>query len=80
MNTHIYLHIAPSQHGEPTKVTAIALKCKLPADGDSSISEAIIADTDTGLVARAMLQSAAYLFAQGQPVSFGQEIPIEVLK
>jgi hypothetical protein len=35
---------------------------------------------DAALVARVMLQSAAYLFAQGQPVRFGKEVPLECLK
>ena len=37
-------------------------------------------NSDSALVAKVMLQSAAYLFAQGQPVRFGREVPLEVLK
>jgi hypothetical protein len=36
--------------------------------------------SDSALVARVMLQAAAYLFAQGQAVEFGPEVPRGVLK
>lgn len=36
--------------------------------------------SDEALVARAMLQAAAYLFTQGQPVEFGPEVPRDLLK
>lgn len=40
----------------------------------------VTGDTDVALVARVMLQAAAYLYAQGQPVQFGPEVPREVLR
>jgi hypothetical protein len=43
-------------------------------------SEALTANTDEALVARAALTAMAYLFTQGQPVEFGHEIPRELLK
>jgi hypothetical protein len=36
--------------------------------------------SDEALVARTMLQAAAYLFAQGQPVEFGAEVSRDLLK
>lgn len=62
----IQLLILPGRNGEPPMVRH---------DGAS-----VTDDTDAAMVARAMLQSAAYMFAQGQPVSFGPEIPNEVLR
>ncbi|MBQ0917227.1 hypothetical protein KBW71_02120 [Hydrogenophaga aromaticivorans] len=35
---------------------------------------------EEALVARVMLQAAAYLFAHGQAVEFGEEVPREVLR
>jgi hypothetical protein len=64
----ITLEICPQRPGQPPLV-----RCTPGA-------EALRADTDAALVARAMLQAAAYLFAQGQPVAFGPEIPLEALK
>jgi len=46
----------------------------------SSSGAELLANTDKALVARVMLQSAACLFAQSQRVSFGREIPLELLK
>ena len=66
MPTHtITLTIVPGAAGEPPMVRA---------DGN------IQADSDAALVARCMLSSAAYLFTQGQPVKFGPEVPLEVLR
>jgi hypothetical protein len=62
----IQLLILPGRDGEPPMVRH---------DGAS-----VTDDTDAAMVARAMLQSAAYMFAQGQPVAFGPEIPSEVLR
>ena len=61
----ITLTIINGRPGQPPMVRA---------DGD------LTANTDAAMVARAMLASAAYLFAQGQPVAFGPEVPLEVLK
>jgi hypothetical protein len=36
--------------------------------------------SDEALVAHTMLQAAAYLFAQGQPVEFGAEVSRDLLK
>ena len=71
MTTTITLDIVPGQAGNPPTVHASA-----PFGADAAIT----ANTDAALVARTMLQAAAYLFAQGQPVAFGPEIPREVLK
>lgn len=56
-------------------------------DGDQPMVRVDVAEnssvtdfTNTALVARAMLNSAAYLFAQGQAVQFGPEVPLEVLR
>lgn len=62
----IHLFILPGRDGEPPMVRH---------DGAP-----VTADTDTAMVARAMLQAAAYLFAQGQAVRFGDEVPLEVLR
>lgn len=67
-NPTITLEVCPQAAGQPPLV-----RCTPGA-------EALQADTDAALVARAMLQSAAYLFAQGQPVQFGPEIPKGCLK
>lgn len=64
--TGITLDILPGHDGEPPMVRHSGA----PVDGD----------TDAALVARVMLQAAAYLFAQGQPVQFGPEIPKGALK
>lgn len=72
----ITLDILPGKAGEPPTVRASAC-----TDGHNSMAgNAIMGDSDTALVARAMLSSAAYLFAQGQPVAFGPEVPKEALK
>jgi hypothetical protein len=63
--SHITLTIINGQPGQPPMVRA---------DGE------LTGNTDAAMVARAMLASAAYLFAQGQPVAFGQEVPRELLK
>ncbi len=62
----IHLTILPGSNGEPPMVRI---------DGAP-----VTSDTDAAMVARTMLQSAAYLFAQGQPVQFGPEVPREVLR
>ena len=69
---YISLHICPGNTGAPPVVRAEVL-------GHSKTGE-IMGASDTAMVARAMLQSAAYLFAQGQPVQFGAEVPVEALK
>ncbi len=72
----ITLDIVPGLAGEPPTVRASA-----HTGGMAHVaSNAITGDTDTAMVARAMLGSAAYLFAQGQAVKFGPEVPLEVLK
>jgi hypothetical protein len=68
----ISLHICPGPAGAPPVVRAEVL-------GHAKTVE-IMGGSDTAMVARAMLQSAAYLFAQGQPVQFGAEVPVEALK
>jgi hypothetical protein len=68
----ISLHICPGASGAPPVVRAEVL-------GHAKTIE-IMGGSDTAMVARAMLQSAAYLFAQGQPVQFGAEVPVEALK
>ena len=62
----IHLTILPGSNGEPPMVRI---------DGAP-----VTSDTDAAMVARTMLQSAAYLFAQGQPGQFGPEVPREVLR
>ena len=42
--------------------------------------EHLAGNSDAAYVAKVMLKSAAYLFAQSQPVRFGDEIPVEHLK
>ena len=37
-------------------------------------------DSDAALVARVLLVSASYVFAQGQPVRFGPEVPPDCLE
>lgn len=72
----ITIDIVPGMAGEPPTVRASAYR-----DGHGSVaSNAIMGDSDTAMVARAMLSSAAYLFAQGQPVKFGPEVPVGALK
>lgn len=72
----ITIDIVPGLAGEPPMIRASAHTGGLA----NVASNAITGDSDTALVARAMLGSAAYLFAQGQPVKFGPEVPLEVLK
>jgi hypothetical protein len=76
--TTIDLSIVPSSGAEPPMVRA-SLFPETPG-GDRAIAEALKADTDEAMVARAMLSAAAYLFAKGLPVQFGPEIPVELLK
>ena len=75
----ITIDIIPGRDGQPPMVRASA-----STDGSLSpqrmVGNAINADTDEAMVARTMLSSAAYLFAKGQPVDFGPEIPREVLR
>jgi hypothetical protein len=69
MQSHtITLKICRQGDGKPPQVRTRSSAAKL------------LANTDEALVARAMLQSAAYLFAQGQPVEFSSEIPRDLLK
>jgi hypothetical protein len=46
----------------------------------SGVEHLVHGDSDSALVSKAMLQSAAYMFAKGLPVRFGREVPVEVLK
>jgi len=69
---HISLHIFPGAADQPPIVRA-----EVHAQRDA---DEIMGPADTAMVARAMLQSAAYLFAQGQPVQFGSEVPVDALK
>jgi hypothetical protein len=62
----INITILPGRAGEPPMVRL---------DGAP-----VTTNTDEALVARAMLQASAYLFAQGQAVQFGHEVPREVLR
>lgn len=66
MREAINITIVPGTSGEPPMVRL---------DGAP-----VTANTDEALVARAMLQASAYLFAQGQAVQFGHEVPREVLQ
>lgn len=70
----ITLHILPGSHqGKPPMVRVSTSGCL--------ITEAELTGTsDTALAARAALSAMAYLFAQGQPVEFGPEVPLGVLK
>lgn len=80
--THVItIDIIPGEAGKPPTVRASASKWEDWGEVVAADSASILMDnTDEAMVARAMLQSAAYLFAQGQPVEFGPEIPREVLK
>lgn len=66
MPKSINITVIPPRPGEPVMVRM---------DGGS-----VTDNTDEAAVVRAMLQSAAYMFTQGQPVKFGPEIPLEVLR
>jgi hypothetical protein len=72
----ITIDIVPGLSGEPPMVRASAHTGGMAHMAGNTI----MGDSNTAMVARAMLQSAAYLFAQGQPVKFGPEVPLEVLK
>lgn len=80
MNTApmITIDIVPGLAGEPPMVRASTHSSVV--DSHDTTRNAITGDSDTAMVARTMLGSAAYLFAQGQPVKFGPEVPLEVLK
>jgi hypothetical protein len=75
----ITIDIIPGIDGQPPMIRASA-----STDGSLSpqnmVAKAITGDSDEAMVARTMLSSAAYLFAKGQPVEFGPEIPREVLR
>jgi hypothetical protein len=43
-------------------------------------AEELTGNTDEAMVARTALTAMAYLFAEGQPVEFGAEIPRDLLK
>lgn len=72
----ITLDILPGREGQPPMVRASTPN----GFDDGATQDAITAKTDVAMVAAAMLQAAAYMFAKGQPVAFGPEIPREVLK
>lgn len=73
----ITLCIVPGQPGQPPMVRVSATD----TDGHGHlVRSALNSGGETAMVALAMLGSAAYLFAQGQPVKFGPEVPLEVLK
>jgi hypothetical protein len=72
----ITIDIVPGLSGEPPMIRASSST----SPNNEHISAAITGDSDTAMVARTMLGSAAYLFAQGQPVKFGPEVPLEVLR
>lgn len=79
----ITIDILPGQNGAAPLVRASATLWKNfgeIAAADMLVGNTLAGNTDAAMVARAMLQSAAYLFAQGQPVQFGPEIPREVLR
>lgn len=76
--TTIDLSIFPGAGDDPPMVRASFFPGT--PGGDRAIAEALKADTDEAMVARAMLTTAAYLFAKGLPVQFGPEIPVELLK
>jgi hypothetical protein len=75
----ITIDIIPGRDGQPVMIRASA-----STDGSLSPQDAvgkeIQSQSDVALYARAMLSSAAYMFAQGQPPQFGPEIPREVLR
>lgn len=71
----ITIEIVPGLAGEPPMVRTSACSGGMAHGADS-----LLGNSDTAMVARAMLSSAAYLFAQGQPVKFGPEVPLEALK
>jgi hypothetical protein len=72
----ITIDICPGAAGQPPMVRLSAQTDNHP----NMVGGVIKGGSDTAMVARAMLTSAAYLFAQGQPVKFGPEVPLEVLK
>ncbi len=79
----ITIDIIPGQNGAAPTVRASATLWQNfgeIAAADMLVGDKLSANTDPAMVARAMLQAAAYLFAQGQPVQFGREIPLEVLR
>jgi hypothetical protein len=76
-NPTIELLVIPGNCGDAPMVRACINPHSTQPD---AVAEALKADTDAAMVARAMLTTAAYLFAQGQPVTFGDEIPREILK
>ena len=76
--TTFHLLITPGAPGRAPTVLGRAV-----AEGGATIAFSDAIDdpaSDAAMVARVMLQSGAYLFAQGQPVEFGAEIPRDVLK
>ena len=76
-NPTIELVVIPGNCGDAPMVRA----CISPhSDRPDAVAEALKADTDAAMVARAMLRAAVYQGAQGQPVTFGDEIPREILK
>jgi len=72
----ITIDILPGCNGKPPTIRASAI------DGTAAqlVRAALNSNTDEAMVARTMLSSAAFLFAKGQPVEFGPEIPREVLR
>lgn len=76
-------YILPGAEGSPPHIRSNVLVWDIDGETTRNVSQVaseLTANTDTAMVARAMLQAAAYLFAQGQPVQFGAEIPREVLR
>lgn len=73
-----HIFIVPGLDGGPPQVHARTWSTENHPEVE--FTTAIHGNTDTAMVARAMLQAAAYLFAQGQPVRFADNIPREVLK
>ena len=70
------IDVLPGAEGEPPMVRLNAFNNSKP----TLVGGIITGASDTAMVTRAMITSAVYLFAQGQPVKFGPEVPLEVLK
>jgi hypothetical protein len=72
----ITIDIIPGRDGQPPMIRASSTS----GPAAQFVVDALNSNTDEAMVARTMLSSAAYLFAKGQPVEFGPEIPREVLR
>lgn len=68
----ISIDILPGKDGGPVTIRVDAEK--------NTVAAALLSNTNTAQVAQAMLTGAVYQFTNGQPVEFGPEVPLEVLK